>query len=515
MKTIYHASFSIGTSEEKPKLEEVLTVLDKWLSRRIRKSIAFQELGEESDLSFPDASVNVVKLNQEDRSLFSLALEHADREDPDFKWRTVFCLKDEELEPHKVSVKVSNGWADGILRPDADYKVSRPLLVPMLAQSFDCHNAYPIKTEPQVVTIKDVRGFADLLFEPNRTLPLVFISCTNFSDRPIVDPKQIADTLTGLAHVFVARDRFTSFKMEDIIGKSMNCYNGAVRIYWPIKPGQKESIHPLFSPQGLTGRNTMRGQLFHSELLEKLAKYSISRRSEISYEDILRLKLENKVAQLAEQREFGEIAEVYSQENEKLQKEIEAFKKSERELLEKVQSLEVRVSHLQQVLDSAKEESTDVEEASLVIYDFKTVKDAVEAFKQIYSEDRVLILGRAEAGAKNCLYEDPKQVFQGLEWLATTYRSVKSGELREDLIESCFKQTGLHYKPNQSPSTMGRFENEYFVTYEGQRRALSEHMRKGNSKDPRYTISIAFFYDKPKNKVVVGFIGQHQSTDAT
>lgn len=515
MKAIYHASFSIGTREEKPEQDAVLQVLDKWLSRRIRKNIAFKELGEESDLSFDDASVNVVKVNQEGRSLFSLALEHADREDPDFKWRTVFCLKDEELEPHKVSVKVSNGWPDGILRPDADYKVSRPLLVPMLAQSFNCHNAYPVKAEPQVTTIKEVRGFADLLFEPNRTLPLVFISCSNFSDRPIVDAKQIADTLTGLAHVFVAKDRFTSFKMEDIIGKSMNCYNGAVRIYWPIKEGQKENIHPLFSPQGLTGRNTVRGQFFHSELLEKLAKYSISRRSAVSYEDILRLKLENKVAQLAGQKDFSEIAELYAQENEKLRNDLDYFKKSERDLLGKVQSLEVRVAHLQQVLDAAKEENTDAEEISLVTYSFKTVKEAVDAFKQIYSEDQVLILGRAEAGAKNCLYENPEQAFKGLEWLATNYRSVKSGELREDLMESCLKQTGLHYKPNQSPSTMGRFENEYFVIYEGQRKALSEHIRKGTSKDPRHTISIAFFYDKPKNKVVVGFIGQHQSTDAT
>ncbi len=515
MKTIYHASFSIGRIEKKPKLEEVLTVLDNWLSRRIRKNIVFQDLGEESDLSFPDASVNVVKLNQEGRSLFSLALEHPDREDPDFKWRTVFCLKDEELEPHKVSIKVSNGWADGILRPDADYKVSRPLLVPMLAQSFNCHNAYPVKAEPQLTTIKEVRSFTDLLFDQNRTLPLVFISCSNFSDRPIVDAKQIADTLTGLAHVFVAKDRFTSFKMEDIIGKSMNCYNGAVRIYWPIKEGQKENIHPLFAPQSFTGRNTMRGKFFHSELLEKLAKYSISRKSAVSYEDILRLKLENKVAQLAGQKDFSEIAELYAQENEKLRNDLDHFKKSERDLLEKVQSLEVRVAHLRQVLDQAKEQSTDVEDVSLISYSFKTVKEAVEAFKQIYSEDQVLILGRAEAGAKDCLYENPEQVFKGLEWLATTYRSVKTGELREDLIESCLKQTGLHYKSNQSSSTMGRFENEYFVMYEGQRKALSEHIRKGTSRDPRHTISIAFFYDKPRNKVVLGFIGQHQSTDAT
>jgi hypothetical protein len=59
---------------------------------------------------------------------------------------------------------------------------------------------------------------------------------------------------------------------------------------------------------------------------------------------------------------------------------------------------------------------------------------------------------------------------------------------------------------------MGMYASDYEVIYEGCKVKLKEHVGFGTSTEPRHTIRIAFFFDETKQKVVVGYIGQHQAT---
>ena len=51
--------------------------------------------------------------------------------------------------------------------------------------------------------------------------------------------------------------------------------------------------------------------------------------------------------------------------------------------------------------------------------------------------------------------------------------------------------------------------------FEGRDVMRAEHIGTGTSKEPRYAIRIDFAFDEGNQKVLIGYIGQHQRTDAT
>ncbi len=113
-------------------------------------------------------------------------------------------------------------------------------------------------------------------------------------------------------------------------------------------------------------------------------------------------------------------------------------------------------------------------------------------------------------------YEKPTNVLAALEWLATTFYRSKVGELTvTDLNKSIKKVCGWSYTGHQSWNTMKKYEPWYTTSFGGEKLWLKRHVGTGSNKDSRYTIRIAFDWDKARNIVVIGYIGQHQQTDAT
>ena len=73
----------------------------------------------------------------------------------------------------------------------------------------------------------------------------------------------------------------------------------------------------------------------------------------------------------------------------------------------------------------------------------------------------------------------------------------------------------MWYKTSQHETTMTQFREAYTTRVNGRVIWLGEHIGKGNSFDPRRTIRIAFDWDRQLQKVVIGYIGQHQRTAST
>ncbi|MYH61554.1 MAG: hypothetical protein F4148_07245 [Caldilineaceae bacterium SB0675_bin_29] len=113
-------------------------------------------------------------------------------------------------------------------------------------------------------------------------------------------------------------------------------------------------------------------------------------------------------------------------------------------------------------------------------------------------------------------YEKPTNVLAALEWLATTFYRSKMGEVKvHDFDKSIKKVCGWRYKRGQSKQTMHKYKPWYTTSFEGRTYWLERHVGTGSNKDSRYTIRIAFDWDKARRIVVIGYIGQHQQTDAT
>ena len=161
------------------------------------------------------------------------------------------------------------------------------------------------------------------------------------------------------------------------------------------------------------------------------------------------------------------------------------------------------LSHMEQ------EEDTIVEE--------RTTAQSVAHAKQV-AEER--FSGRLEFRliSKSDLdipFDKPQQVYDALEWLATTYYESKTASSGTPDLDFSLKETcGWRYTRQQSDVTMGQFAEYYEVVVDGRKYKLAEHIGTGNGY-ARGTIRTAFFWDSERSKVVVGYIGRHQRTGAT
>ena len=143
------------------------------------------------------------------------------------------------------------------------------------------------------------------------------------------------------------------------------------------------------------------------------------------------------------------------------------------------------------------------------------VRTAVALAKEKYTGE-LLFQPNSKSEIEDNPYEKPTNVLAALEWLATTYYRARMGEVRvPDFDKSIKKVCGWRYMGGQRKQTMNRYKPWYTTSVEGKTYWLKRHVGTGSNKDSRYTIRIAFDWDKARNIVVIGYIGQHQQTDAT
>ena len=162
--------------------------------------------------------------------------------------------------------------------------------------------------------------------------------------------------------------------------------------------------------------------------------------------------------------------------------------------------------------EGAKVPRMTVEDVPMHIDD---VDDAVRYAQDMFP-DTLLLKPNSKSQVRDNPFVKPEDVWEALKWLATSYRDAKAGissvtDFNQSVKEAC----GWEYKSGQHETTMNKYRDWYTVKANGKTYRLAEHLAKGASKDARHTIRIAFDWDKDENTVVVGFIGQHQESDAT
>jgi hypothetical protein len=145
----------------------------------------------------------------------------------------------------------------------------------------------------------------------------------------------------------------------------------------------------------------------------------------------------------------------------------------------------------------------------------ESVGAAVALAKERYP-GQLLFQLNAESEAEKSEFKWPSQVWDALRWLATDYFYSHLGDHPILNIDAACRQAcGMWYKTSQHETTMTQFRESYTTRVNGRIIWLGEHIGKGNSFDQRRTIRIAFDWDRQLQKVVIGYIGQHQRTAAT
>ncbi len=198
--------------------------------------------------------------------------------------------------------------------------------------------------------------------------------------------------------------------------------------------------------------------------------------------------------------------------------EIQELDKENDDLERQVETLKEQLYETRSVgeglrLALAYKEDGSVEEVEFPI--LEDVKAAVELATERF-RDRLFFQCNSESTIEDNPFKWPEQVWKALEWLATSYYDSRIGlATNPDLDVSCREASGMWYKTSQHDNTMALYRNAYTTRVNGRIIWLGEHIGKGTGFDPRRTIRIGFDWDRTLQKVIIGYIGRHQTTAAS
>ena len=125
---------------------------------------------------------------------------------------------------------------------------------------------------------------------------------------------------------------------------------------------------------------------------------------------------------------------------------------------------------------------------------------------------RIVILPRAIAAARKSTFDDPAVVFAALEVLAGSFREVKARSAPRDKAKQELDALGIDIGGSVDPA---HADDGYFVRWRGRRRFLDQHLKKGTSRDPRYSMRIYYTWDDELHMCVVGWLPGHLSNSLT
>jgi hypothetical protein len=104
-----------------------------------------------------------------------------------------------------------------------------------------------IRAQPRPFQAGGISELTSLLEDPNRRFPIVLVApYTNGSDN-LLDPEALARNLAGVALIVDAVDAKATWGMADKLGRTLSCFDGAARIYWPgFSRMSNPRRHPLY-----------------------------------------------------------------------------------------------------------------------------------------------------------------------------------------------------------------------------------------------------------------------------
>ncbi len=284
MRTVYAVQFEVGspagppTSEAAKRIEHMAAEwVTEWYTRnRLPAPDVPMDGGE---LRPADGHLlRVQRLRPSDHAeLWTLVWSHPSDRDETLLW-TSECLVANVDGETEVSILVRLESTHFRLAP-LEFDVGRPRLVRRLIEELPCReNGRALRHEPKSVAVADVAAFIEKdLLSPARALPVIVFSRDSWTDTYLSDPSATADAVAGLAHVYALRDKWAAFALTNELGRSLSCFNGAARIYWPALTRTADPYkHPLLLPDRIRAMEAEGRPLPHT-LFRRLAAISAVR----------------------------------------------------------------------------------------------------------------------------------------------------------------------------------------------------------------------------------------------
>lgn len=142
--------------------------------------------------------------------------------------------------------------------------------------------------------------------------------------------------------------------------------------------------------------------------------------------------------------------------------------------------------------------------------EFESIVQVIDLAKKRYADNLHIRLNKKSDITD--FYRNPKEVWDALDWLATTYYKTQTGAIRVKDLDVSLRQvcSGWSYASDQTDITVNTYPEWYTTSVDGVRYALRKHIGKGRVRSANNIIRIAFDWDDETKRVIVGYIGPHQ-----
>jgi hypothetical protein len=359
-------------------------------------------------------------------------------------------------------------------------------------------NAYALKAT-------NVSDLVELLLTPLRKLPLIFLSPYAEGDRNLIDADAMARRLAGVAIVVAASDVNTTWEMSDRIGRTLSCFNGGARIYWPgFAISDDPRRHPLYLAERIESVSPSVVARAIDRSIFTVASFRFVADNRIN--DVIRdAEQAQRVLQLESQRASSGIDwESYAIE---IDKELSVTKQRFAEIEAENENLRAN----QQVFLATRpvDFTEDVSPEEIVVPE--TMKEAVELAKGKCTN--LIVLDSAVKSAASSPFQRPAEIFEALHDLddiASAWSKLKvergnGGDLRQHLSERGWgKRCSMHI----SDTTRNRYKADYTFTHNSKPELFEPHVTVGSG-DANSCASIHFLLDEEAGKIVVAHVGRH------
>ena len=203
--------------------------------------------------------------------------------------------------------------------------------------------------------------------------------------------------------------------------------------------------------------------------------------------------------------------------NFRLQGEIDGLNSDKQELNDEISELksslhisETNATNWRNAYDQILAARYDESAPEPIPLEFESMVQVIELAKERYADNLHIRLNKKSDITD--FYRNPKEVWDALDWLATTYYKTQTGAVRVKDLDVSLRQvcSGWSYASDQTDITVNTYPEWYTTSVDGVRYPLRKHIGKGRVRSANNLIRIAFDWDDETKRVIVGYIGPHQ-----
>lgn len=443
--------------------------------------------------------------------LIEIEWQHPHDKDPTSTWFThiVAARKGETVD---IAVLVRIGTVTMTIRP-IGFELGRPQIVSDLLTAYHPKlNNWPIPLETVTLGPPEVQKYLEtVLLEPQRCLPVILISSDSWTEHPQVSASDLFPDIMGLAHVATLESKWASFKLTDLVGKELSCFNGAVRVYWPGFNLEANPFHHRLYLPDYVKTCQVSGTPIGKRLFRTMAAISAFRFSEGAGIQAVR-RATNDQDRADGEAKLKEVKEGRVEKN-KLEmqlleawEKIDALTKDRDQVKADLEAQRAAWAELNQY-DQAESETVSVSEAPSTSRP-KCVEDALRNAMED-APDAIVFLDSALSSAVQSPFINVDRVAQLLEAIVTVANEwrTKDGALGKSW-EQAFTDLGFEYKGKVSQTAKGKWRSEYEFMYKGQKRFFEKHITIGSGQ-PDTCLSVHWYRDDHEKAIVIGWCGRH------